>query len=47
MENAGFLYAAFTVIWVIVFAYVFLLMKRQSRLRRDMDLLKEVQKDEQ
>ena len=42
MENAGYLFAAFTVIWAVLFGYVFTLIQRQKKLRREIDLLKEV-----
>ncbi len=42
MENAGYLFAAFTIIWALVFGYVFLLFNRQRRLRREIDSLKEM-----
>ena len=38
---AGYLFAAFTVIWVLVFGYVLSLFNRQRRLRREINLLKE------
>ena len=45
MENAGYLFAAFSVIWAMFFAYVFLSLYRQKRLRRDIDSLKKSLKD--
>lgn len=41
MENAGYLLAAFTIVWLALFGYIFVLSRRQQRLRRDIDLLKE------
>jgi len=41
MENAGYLFAAFTIIWALVFGYVLFLFNRQRRLRREIDSLKE------
>ena len=41
MENLSYLFAAFAVIWAGLFAYVFVLVQRQQRLRRDIDWLKE------
>jgi len=41
MENLSYLFAAFAVIWAGLFAYVFVLVRRQRRLRRDIDWLKE------
>ena len=45
MENAGYLFAAFTIIWALVFGYVLLLFNRQRRLRREINSLKEVLKE--
>lgn len=42
MENAGYLFAAFTVIWGVLFGYVLVLLQKQRQLRREIDLLKEV-----
>ena len=41
MDNGGYLFAAFSVIWVLLFGYVFVLMSRQKRIRREIDSLKE------
>ena len=40
MENAGYLFAAFTIIWALVFGYVLVLFNRQRRLRREINSLK-------
>jgi CcmD family protein len=40
MENAGYLFAAYTLAWVLVFGYVLLLLNRQKGLRRDLESLK-------
>ncbi len=45
-ENLGYLFAAFTVFWLALFGYIFALSRRQQRLRRDIDLLKETLKEE-
>ncbi len=47
MENAGYLFAAFTIIWALVFGYVLVLFNRQRRMRRDINSLKEVFKERQ
>ena len=44
MENAGYLFAAFTIIWVLVFGYVLLLYNGQRKLRREINSLKEALK---
>ena len=45
MENAGYLFAAFTIAWAVVFGYVLLLFNRQGRLRREIDSLREIFKE--
>jgi len=45
MENAGYLFAAFTIIWALVFGYVLLLFNRQRWLRRNIESLKEAFKE--
>ena len=40
-NNLGYLLAAFGVIWVGLFAYVLVLLRREKRLRRDVATLKE------
>ena len=41
MDNLGYLFAAFAVIWVGLFAYILFLAQKQRQLRRDIDWLKE------
>ena len=40
MENAGYLLVAFTIIWAAVFGYILVLIRRQKRLRQEIDSLK-------
>ncbi len=47
MENAGYLFAAFTIIWAFFFGYVILLFNRQRQLRRDIESLKEAFKEKE
>ena len=42
MENLGYLFAAFAVIWVIVFIYIYVLINRQKKLKRDIERLTEM-----
>jgi len=42
MENAGYLLAAFSIVWAAVFGYIFILLHRQKRLRQEIDTLKAV-----
>ena len=41
MENAGYLLAAFIVIWAVVFGYVGFMMRKQRKLQRQLDQLRE------
>ena len=41
MDNMGYLFAAYTIIWAAVFGYVLSLYQRQRKLQREIDLLKE------
>ncbi len=45
MENAGYLFAAFSIAWASVFGYVLLLFNRQRQLRREIDSLKKALKE--
>ena len=38
MENLGYLYAIYSIVWAVVFGYVFYLYRK---LRREMDLLRD------
>ena len=40
MDNLGYLFAAYTIIWAFIFGYVFFLFYKQRKLSRQMDLLK-------
>ncbi len=44
MENFGYLLAAFSMAWALVFGYVLLLLNRQRRLQQEINSLKEVLK---
>jgi len=41
MENAGYLLAAFIVIWAVVFGYVVFMQRKQSSLQRQIDWLQD------
>jgi CcmD family protein len=41
MDNAGYVVAAFAVVWVGLFIYIFMLVQREKALRRDIAALKE------
>ncbi len=41
MENIGYLFAAYTVIWAVVFGYVLMMQRKQIQLQRKITLLQE------
>ena len=45
MHNAGFLLAAFAIIWAFVFGYVLVLIRRQARLKREIERLSEAPRE--
>lgn len=45
MENGGYLFAAFGIIWAGVFGYVVSLILKQRSMRRELDALKESLQD--
>jgi len=45
MENAGYLFAAFAIVWVVTFIYVLLLFNRQGKVRREIESLKKALKE--
>ncbi|UCE97312.1 MAG: CcmD family protein [Dehalococcoidia bacterium] len=44
MDDLGYLFAAYTVIWVGLLAYILFLAQKQRQLRRDIDWLKKMMK---
>ncbi|MCL2706884.1 MAG: CcmD family protein [Dehalococcoidia bacterium] len=42
-ENLWYLFAAYSIIWLAVFGYVFVLIRREKAIRRDIAILKEKQ----
>ncbi|MEE9400029.1 MAG: CcmD family protein [Dehalococcoidales bacterium] len=47
MENAGYIFAAFAIVWAVVFGYVLVLLNRQRGLRREIDSLKQSLKEKE
>jgi CcmD family protein len=41
MENLGYLLAAYTIIWAVVFGYVLFMQRKQRSLQRQIDMLQE------
>lgn len=46
MENASYLFAAYAIVWGVLFGYIFIFSQRQKRLRREIDILKETAAEE-
>ena len=40
-DNLWYLFAAYSIIWLVVFGYVLMLIRRENAIRRDIDILKE------
>lgn len=47
MENAEYIFAAYAIVWAVVFGYVLSLVGRQRKLRQEIDLLKEAFKEKE
>ncbi len=47
MENAGYLFAAFAVIWALVFGYVLYLFNKQRGLRREIESFKDLLEEQE
>jgi len=41
MDNMAYLFAAYSIIWTVVFGFLFYLIQKQRKLRRDLDSLKD------
>lgn len=41
MENGGYLFAAYTLVWAAIFAYVLFLSAQQAKLRKEINALKQ------
>jgi len=47
MENAGYIFAAYAIVWVVVFGYVLFLFNKQRRLKQEINSLKEMLKEKE
>jgi len=45
LENLGYLFAVFAIVWLVIFAYVLILSNNQKRLAKEMHSLKEILKE--
>jgi CcmD family protein len=41
MEYLGYLFAAYSIVWAVVFGYVLYMQRKQRRLQRQVDRLRE------
>ena len=41
MENLGYLFAAYTVIWIVVFGYILFMQRKQKKLQQQINLLEQ------
>ena len=41
MENLGYLFAAYTVIWIVVFGYLLFMQRKQKKLQQQINLLEQ------
>jgi CcmD family protein len=42
MEYLGYLFAAYSIVWAVVFGYVLYMQRKQRRLQRQVDRLREI-----
>ena len=42
MTNLGFLFAAYTAVWVVLFLYILMVARQNRALRREIDELREL-----
>ncbi len=45
MENGEYLFAAFAIVWAVLFGYVFFLLNKQKGLYREIETLKALLKE--
>jgi CcmD family protein len=45
VENLGYLFAVYSIVWAVIFGYVLFLIKGQRRLRREIQRLGEALKE--
>jgi len=45
MESIGYLFAAYTIIWLGLFGYLFYLNRKQRKLQKELNLLKKTMEE--
>ena len=38
MDNMGYLFAAYTIIWAVIFGYIFYMQRKQRKLEQQIDM---------
>jgi CcmD family protein len=47
MDNLGYLFAVFGIVWVLLFAYILILINGQKRLQKEIQALKMIIKEKE
>jgi CcmD family protein len=47
MDNFGYLFAVFAIVWAVIFVYILILINGQRKLRQDIERLGEITKERQ
>ena len=45
MENMGFLFAAFVIVWIGIIGYLFVIFNRQKKISQDIEMLEKSLKE--
>ena len=45
MENAGFLFSAYAIVWAVLFGYVLYLINKQKSVEKELDAIKSAHKN--
>ena len=46
MSNLEYLFAGYAVVWILLFGYMFSISRRQKGLEREIEMLKDLKKEE-
>jgi len=47
MQDAGYIFAAYTIIWIVLLGFVLAMINRQNKVRREIERLREMVKDKE
>ncbi len=45
MDNLGYLFAAYVVVWLLLFGYMFSIARKQKQLEREIEMLKDMHRE--